>query len=298
MAAMASSISTSSAVTISILRRLLRSTLRHPTFSASSSRSICSATAEASLVDRRDWRLNPTSSCTTTASTATLLQSHSAALFFSNRAFSSQSGTTEEVEEEENDSVEEGSGEDLSCEGGEGERLSSELVGNGDHDCCSSSEGKVLNLTVREKKELASYAHSLGKKLKSQLVGKSGVTENVAAALIASLEANELIKIKIHKTCPEELEDVVQQLEELPGSTVVSRIGRTMIVYKPSIAKQKAEERRRQVREAQARIQQENVTQIRPPFQVVHEIDENAAWAQRPLQIHADEAATEGPLNE
>lgn len=50
-------------------------------------------------------------------------------------------------------------------------------------------------LTVREKKELASYAHSLGKKLKSQLVGKSGVTANVAASFVENLESNELLKV-------------------------------------------------------------------------------------------------------
>lgn len=51
------------------------------------------------------------------------------------------------------------------------------------------------SLSVKEKKELASYAHSLGKKLKSQQVGKSGVTVQVAEALVETLEANELLKV-------------------------------------------------------------------------------------------------------
>lgn len=50
-------------------------------------------------------------------------------------------------------------------------------------------------LTVKEKKELASYAHSLGKKLKYQQVGKSGVTPAVAASFVQTLEANELLKV-------------------------------------------------------------------------------------------------------
>lgn len=54
---------------------------------------------------------------------------------------------------------------------------------------------KPPTLTVKEKKELASYAHSLGKKLKSQLVGKSGVTASVAASFIENLESNELLKV-------------------------------------------------------------------------------------------------------
>ena len=57
---------------------------------------------------------------------------------------------------------------------------------------------KLPSLTVKEKKELASYAHSLGKKLKSQLVGKSGVTENVATSFVENLESNELLKVLIN----------------------------------------------------------------------------------------------------
>lgn len=58
-----------------------------------------------------------------------------------------------------------------------------------------SSSSKLPILAVKEKKELASYAHSLGKKLKSQQVGKSGVTDTVVTALIETLEANELLKV-------------------------------------------------------------------------------------------------------
>ncbi|KAL3730813.1 hypothetical protein ACJRO7_027786 [Eucalyptus globulus] len=108
--------------------------------------------------------------------------------------------------------------------------------------------GKVPDLSVKEKKELASYAHSLGKKLKCQLVGKSGVTDNVAASFIETLEANELLKIKIHRTCPGELDEVVKQLELVTGSVVVGQIGRTIIIYRPSITKMKAEEKKKQAR--------------------------------------------------
>lgn len=55
-------------------------------------------------------------------------------------------------------------------------------------------------------------------------------------------------QIKIHRTCPGELEDAVKQLEELTGSVTVSQIGRTLIIYKPSLTKLKAEEKKKQVR--------------------------------------------------
>lgn len=57
---------------------------------------------------------------------------------------------------------------------------------------------EVPSLTVKERKELASYAHSLGKKLKTQLVGKSGVTPNLATSFSDTLEANELLKVLIN----------------------------------------------------------------------------------------------------
>ncbi|KAI4297654.1 hypothetical protein L6164_037536 [Bauhinia variegata] len=114
---------------------------------------------------------------------------------------------------------------------------------------------KLPSLTVKERKELASFAHSLGKKLKTQLVGKSGVTSNVASSFIETLEANELLKIKIHRSCSGELDDVVKQLEELTGSVAVGQIGRTVIVYRPSVTKLKAEEKRKQARKAFMRKQ-------------------------------------------
>ncbi|KAL2329006.1 hypothetical protein Fmac_022433 [Flemingia macrophylla] len=107
---------------------------------------------------------------------------------------------------------------------------------------------EVPSLSVKERKELASYAHSLGDKLKTQLVGKSGVTSNVATSFIETLEANELLKIKIHRSCPGELDDVVKQLEEATGSVAVGQIGRTVIIFRPSLSKLKAEEKKKQAR--------------------------------------------------
>lgn len=57
------------------------------------------------------------------------------------------------------------------------------------------SRGSALKLSIKEKKELASYAHSLGDKLKCQLVGKSGVTDSVVFSFLETLEKNELLKV-------------------------------------------------------------------------------------------------------
>ncbi|KAI3499153.1 hypothetical protein L1887_34946 [Cichorium endivia] len=105
---------------------------------------------------------------------------------------------------------------------------------------------KLKGMSVKEKKELGSYANSLGKKLKSQQIGKSGVTDSVATALVETLEANELLKLKIHNNCPGELDDVVAQLENATCSVVVGRIGRTVIIYRPSLTKLISEEKKKQ----------------------------------------------------
>jgi RNA-binding protein len=56
---------------------------------------------------------------------------------------------------------------------------------------------ELPSLSVKEKKELGSYAHSLGKKLKTQSVGKSGITPNLVTAFSDNLEANELLKVMV-----------------------------------------------------------------------------------------------------
>ncbi|AEC07165.1 RNA-binding CRM domain [Arabidopsis suecica] len=100
----------------------------------------------------------------------------------------------------------------------------------------------ALELSAKEKRKLASYAHHLGDKLKSQLVGKSGVTDSVVLSFVETLEKNELLKVKIHRTCPGELEDMILRLEEATGSVSVGQIARTVILYRPSPTKLKADE--------------------------------------------------------
>lgn len=66
-------------------------------------------------------------------------------------------------------------------------------------------------------------------------------------------------QIKVLGNCPGELEDVVKQLEESTGSVVVSKIGRTVIIYRPSISKMKAEEEKRRARKMYVRKEPDRV---------------------------------------
>ncbi|KAJ0252459.1 RNA-binding CRS1 / YhbY [Hirschfeldia incana] len=133
-----------------------------------------------------------------------------------------------------------------------------------------AGRGSGLKLTIKEKKELASYAHSLGDKLKCQLVGKSGVTDSVVFSFLETLEKNELLKVKIRKTSPEEMEDAVNHLEEATGSVAVGQIGRTVILYRPSPTKMKAEEKKKEVERLlitrRHKFTNSRPTTTRPPF--------------------------------
>ncbi|KAF8093182.1 hypothetical protein N665_0389s0043 [Sinapis alba] len=154
----------------------------------------------------------------------------------------------EEEEEEEEDELDSGM---VSVRGSEDSEEGLEM-GSGDKEekiekMKKKARGSALKLTIKEKKELASYAHSLGDKLKCQLVGKSGVTDSVVFSFLETLEKNELLKVKIRKTSPEEMEDAVRHLEEATGSVAVGQIGRTVILYRPSPTKMKAEAKKKEV---------------------------------------------------
>lgn len=57
---------------------------------------------------------------------------------------------------------------------------------------------------------------------------------------------------------------MVKQLEEATGSVVVGQIGRTIIVYRPSLTKLKSEEKKKQARKVFVRKE----SQLKPVLQV------------------------------
>lgn len=147
--------------------------------------------------------------------------------------------------------------EDYESEGGDYEEEDNEefheeikvVVSSGEQKQVTNPARSIPELTVKEKKELSAYAHSLGKKLKCHQVGKSGVTSSVEVSISDALEANELIKLKVHNTCPDELDAVASRLQETTRSVVVGQIGRTFILYRPSARKAPtSEEKKKQLR--------------------------------------------------
>ncbi|KAK8969284.1 hypothetical protein KSP40_PGU013760 [Platanthera guangdongensis] len=52
------------------------------------------------------------------------------------------------------------------------------------------------------------------------------------------------LQLKVHGSCPGELSDVIKLLESSTGSTAVSQIGRTLILYRPSPVKMEEDAKR------------------------------------------------------
>ncbi|KAJ7565920.1 hypothetical protein O6H91_02G081200 [Diphasiastrum complanatum] len=109
-----------------------------------------------------------------------------------------------------------------------------------------SASFKFHPLGHKERKQLRAYAHQLGKDLVVQSVGKWGVTPTVITSLSDALEANELIKVKVLDNCPDELDGIIQKLAESTESQIVGKVGRTVLLYRPSLTKLAAAEKKGQ----------------------------------------------------
>ncbi|MEF9961855.1 MAG: ribosome assembly RNA-binding protein YhbY [Erysipelotrichaceae bacterium] len=86
-------------------------------------------------------------------------------------------------------------------------------------------------LDTKKKKQLRTIAHS-----KSALfqVGKEGISENLIKTIGDSLEAHELIKISLLKTCPINVREAAYDLAGNTHSEIVQIIGRTCVLYRRS----------------------------------------------------------------
>jgi RNA-binding protein len=87
-------------------------------------------------------------------------------------------------------------------------------------------------LTPRQRQYLKAQAHPLKANVH---IGKSGVTEALAAELDVMLDSLELMKIKLNQNATEDLETVAGQLaERVPGLQVVRTLGRQVLVFRAS----------------------------------------------------------------
>lgn len=86
-------------------------------------------------------------------------------------------------------------------------------------------------LTGKEKSKLRGIAQT--RKALFQ-IGKDGVTENMIKTIHDSLEAHELVKVSMLKTCSQQAREAAFDVASGTNSEIVQIIGRTIILYRRS----------------------------------------------------------------
>ena len=85
-----------------------------------------------------------------------------------------------------------------------------------------------MPLTGKQRRQLRALGHHLEPVV---IVGQSGVTEGVIAAVAQALHDHELIKVKINEG-PETRQEAAQKLAEGTGSELAQLLGRTALLFK------------------------------------------------------------------
>lgn len=86
-------------------------------------------------------------------------------------------------------------------------------------------------LDNKQKKTLRTLAQSRSALFQ---VGKDGVNDNMIKSVSDSLEAHELVKLNLLKTCPINVREAAYDIASGTGSEVVQIIGRTFVLYRRS----------------------------------------------------------------
>lgn len=81
-------------------------------------------------------------------------------------------------------------------------------------------------------RELRGKAHGLKPVV---MVGKSGVSAGVVSALDASLEAHEVLKVKVHDTTDLDRHVFAQELAALTQAYVLAVMGKIVTLYRPRL---------------------------------------------------------------
>lgn len=80
-----------------------------------------------------------------------------------------------------------------------------------------------------------SYLRGIANKQKAIFqIGKEGLSYNLTKSLSDALEAHELVKISVLKTCTDDFKELTFDLAMNTHSEVVQTIGRTILLYRKS----------------------------------------------------------------
>lgn len=86
-------------------------------------------------------------------------------------------------------------------------------------------------LTGKQKRYLRGQAHHLNAIFQ---VGKDGVSHNQVKGISEALDSQELIKVKLLDTCPDDVRTVALELSVQTKSEVIQILGHTIILYRES----------------------------------------------------------------
>jgi RNA-binding protein len=86
-----------------------------------------------------------------------------------------------------------------------------------------------MPLTPKQKKHLRALAHELDPVVR---IGKGRISDPVAAETVRSLEAHELIKVRIEADARNDRRELAVELADLTGSELVGTIGKIAILYR------------------------------------------------------------------
>ena len=70
-------------------------------------------------------------------------------------------------------------------------------------------------------------------------IGKGGITENLVVTVSDALESHELIKLSVLDNCDYTVREAAEELAEATRATVVSVIGKKLILYRRSLNSKK-----------------------------------------------------------
>lgn len=86
-------------------------------------------------------------------------------------------------------------------------------------------------LTKDEKKQLRKVAHTLPSLFQ---VGKDGVGQNMIKSIHDALEAHELVKVNLLKTCGIDVREAAFDISAGTKSEIVQIVGHTFVLYRRS----------------------------------------------------------------
>lgn len=84
-------------------------------------------------------------------------------------------------------------------------------------------------LTPKQRKYLEAFAHHMKPEL---FIGKNGLTPDVSASARDNIDKNELLKVKLQRSCTDDKDSIVHTLAERIGAEVVRILGNTVIMFK------------------------------------------------------------------